>query len=95
MENINTDTPSGFRDRTILEVLYATGMRNSELCGLNLENINLEENEIKVFGKGSKERIVLISNRAKDIFLEYLNKIRPGFSRCHSEQNEEERRICF
>jgi len=69
---INTETPSGFRDRTILEVLYATGMRNSELCSLNFENLNLEENEIKVFGKGGKERIVLISKRATKFLSEYI-----------------------
>ena len=80
METINLTSPSGFRDRTILEVLYATGMRNSELRGLNLENINFEESEIKVFGKGSKERIVLISNRAKEFLLKYLNKTRPQLS---------------
>lgn len=77
---INTDTNSGFRDRVILEVLYATGMRISELCNLSFKDLNLEENEITVFGKGGKERIVLISKRANRLLKEYLTKIRPQFS---------------
>ncbi len=62
---------ANLRDRSILELLYASGMRISELCGLNFENLNLDENEITVFGKGGKERIVLVSNRARDYVLEY------------------------
>ncbi|MCK5177057.1 MAG: tyrosine-type recombinase/integrase, partial [Candidatus Aenigmarchaeota archaeon] len=71
------DTASGFRNRTILELLYATGMRISELCSLNFENIHLEENEINVYGKGSKERIVLISSRAKNFLIKYIKETRP------------------
>ncbi len=77
MEQVKMNSPSNSRDRTIFEVLYATGMRNSELCGLNLEDINLEENEIRVQGKGGKERIVLIGLRAKNFLGEYLVKTRP------------------
>ena len=75
-DGINMDTPSGYRDRTIVEVLYATGIRISELCSLNFQDLNLEENEITVFGKGGKERIVLISNRAKDFLANYIKDIR-------------------
>lgn len=60
------------RDRAILELLYASGMRVSEMCALNFENLNLDENEITVFGKGGKERIVLISNKAKDFLHSYI-----------------------
>lgn len=73
-------TTSQLRDGTILEVLYATGMRVSELCGLNFESLNLEENEITVFGKGGKERIVLINTGAKTLLLDYLKNIRPILS---------------
>lgn len=76
-DTLNTDSPLGFRDRVILELLYATGMRISELCNLDLADINIEGQEITVFGKGGKERIVLISNRAKRYLTEYLDKIRP------------------
>ena len=68
-DKVNTKTSAGYRDRTILEVLYATGMRISELCGLNFADLNLEHSEITVFGKGAKQRIVLINDRAKS-FLE-------------------------
>lgn len=70
------DTPAGYRNRAILELLYATGMRISELSNLNFENLNLEENEIKVFGKGSKERIVLVSSRAKQFLESYIKNAR-------------------
>ena len=71
LNNVKIDTPSGFRNRVILELLWATGMRVSELSNLNFGDINLEENEIRVFGKGAKERIVLMSNRAKDYLQQY------------------------
>jgi tyrosine recombinase XerC len=80
LDQIEAKTPSQSRDRTILEVLYATGMRISELCGLNFESLNLTENEITVFGKGGKERIVLINNRAKLFFSDYIEKTRPILS---------------
>ncbi len=76
LNNIKMDSPAGYRNRTILELLYATGMRISELSGLNFENLNLEENEIRVFGKGAKERIVLVSERAKNFLRTYIEKVR-------------------
>ena len=76
LNNIKISTPAGYRNRTILELLYATGMRISELSNLNFGNLNLEENEITVMGKGSKERIVLISARAKDFLEKYLKTVR-------------------
>lgn len=86
LNNIKMDTPAGYRNRTILELLYATGMRISELSSLNFENLNLEENEIKVFGKGSKERIVLVSNRAKNFLETYIKTVR--YLICKSEQKK-------
>ena len=74
---IDISTPAGFRNKTILELLYATGMRVSELSNLNFEHLNLENDEIKVFGKGAKERIVLVSHRAKDILQTYIRTVRP------------------
>ena len=72
LNNIKISTPAGYRNRTILELLYATGMRISELSNLNFGNLNLEENEITVMGKGAKERIVLVSARAKDFLEKYI-----------------------
>lgn len=76
LNNIKIDTPAGYRNRVILELLYATGMRVSELSNLNFGNLNLAENEITVMGKGSKERIVLVSSRAKDFLEKYLRTVR-------------------
>ena len=76
LNNINIDTPAGFRNKVIIELLWATGMRVSELSNLNFGDLNLEENEIRVFGKGAKERIVLISDRAKKYLQQYINTAR-------------------
>ena len=76
LNNIKISTPAGYRNRTILELLYATGMRISELSNLNFGNLNLEENEITVMGKGAKERIVLVSARAKDFLKKYIKTVR-------------------
>ena len=83
LNNVKIETPAGFRNRVILELLWATGMRVSELSNLNFGDLNLEENEIRVFGKGAKERIVLISDRAKQYLIQYINTARgllaPGY----------------
>lgn len=83
LNHVKITTPAGYRNRVILELLWATGMRISELSGLNLGDLNLENNEIRVFGKGAKERIVLVSNRAKEYLEQYLqtarNLIAPGY----------------
>ena len=76
LNNVKIDTPAGFRNRVILELLWATGMRVSELSNLNFGDLNIEENEIRVFGKGAKERIVLISDRAKQDLVQYINTAR-------------------
>ncbi len=76
LNNVKIETPAGFRNRVILELLWATGMRISELSNLNFGDLNIEENEIRVFGKGAKERIVLISERAKGYLIQYINSAR-------------------
>ncbi len=77
LDNVEINTPAGFRNKAILELLWATGMRVSELSGLNFEDLELDNNEIRVFGKGAKERIVLISNRAKKYLEQYIKTARP------------------
>lgn len=77
LANIKSDTPSGYRNRVIVELLYASGMRVSELSGLNFSDLNIDNNEIKVLGKGSKERIVLISDRVRDLLKTYIKTVRP------------------
>lgn len=70
-------TVQGFRDRTMLEVLYATGMRVSELMQLPLDKINLEQDYVLIFGKGSKERIVPLGKIAAAFVRNYLEQVRP------------------
>jgi integrase/recombinase XerC len=67
-------TPLGQRDRALLELLYASGLRVSELVGLTLEQIDLETNEIRVLGKGSKERVVLMGLPAVEALKNYLEQ---------------------
>ncbi len=70
-------TPSGLRDRAMLEVLYASGLRVSELIGLRLLDINLDAGFVRTVGKGSKERVVPIGEIAIEFTREYLEKARP------------------
>jgi integrase/recombinase XerD len=68
---------TGIRDRAILELLYATGMRVSELVGLKLGDLNLESGFLKCCGKGGKERIVPLGRSANEAVMKYLNRVRP------------------
>lgn len=81
LNNIKIETPAGYRNRAILELLWATGMRVSELSGLNFGDLNLRNNEIRVFGKGAKERIVLVTDRAKSYLERYIETARPLIAR--------------
>jgi integrase/recombinase XerD len=74
-------TVLGKRDKALLEILYATGLRVSELIGLKITNINLEGGYIRTVGKGSKERIVPMGTKAIDALREYLTNGRPSFQR--------------
>jgi integrase/recombinase XerD len=65
------------RDRAVLELLYATGCRASELTGLNLEDLHLDEGFCLCHGKGDKQRLVPLSHQASDVVREYLNNERP------------------
>lgn len=68
------DTAAGSRDRAILETLYSTGIRVSELVGLDMDDIDFISEVVKVFGKGSKERIVPIGRPAVDAIRRYVDK---------------------
>jgi integrase/recombinase XerC len=67
-------TAMGQRDRSLMELIYASGVRVSELAGLNLEQIDLENRQLRIWGKGSKERIVLIGEPAADTLRDYFNR---------------------
>lgn len=70
-------TPTGLRDRAILETLYATGLRVSELLGLKVQDIDVRSDEISVIGKRNKERLVLVGSRAVDALSCYIDHGRP------------------
>jgi len=73
----DTSQPLGQRDRAILEILYATGMRISELVGLDMATVEIARGQMMVRGKGGKDRIVLLGQPARDALDLYLKKGRP------------------
>jgi len=74
LKAVDLSDPVGQRDRAILELLYAAGIRVSELANLDVGQVNLNTNEIRVWGKGSKERVVLIGEPAAQALTAYLNE---------------------
>ncbi|HUT67578.1 MAG TPA: tyrosine recombinase XerC [Dehalococcoidales bacterium] len=74
VESPDLSQPQGQRDRALLELLYASGLRVSELVNINVEQVNLATNEIRVWGKGSKERVVLIGTPAARALTTYIDK---------------------
>ena len=79
----DTATPLGLRDRAMLELLYATGLRVSELVGLTLPQLRLDVGFLIAFGKGSKERVVPVGEQAEGWVLRYLREVRPGLANRH------------
>ena len=71
------DTPLGLRDRAMLELLYASGLRVSELVGLRTVLVGLDQGVVKVVGKGDKERLVPMGESARDAIVAYLHSARP------------------
>ena len=74
MNQPDLGTEKGLRDKAILELFYSTGMRLGELINLNIGSIDEKNNVVKVFGKGSKERLIPFGKRAKFCIEEYLKK---------------------
>lgn len=74
---VDISTTLGYRDRTMLEILYGAGLRVSELLSLNTEDINIELGFIRCYGKGNKERIIPIGEIALEYLINYLENIRP------------------
>jgi integrase/recombinase XerD len=81
---IDTTTKEGVRNRAIIEVLFSCGLRVSELVNLNISNLYVEERYVRVLGKGSKERLVPISDKAIDELEKWFEvrkyeiKVKPG-----------------
>ena len=81
-------TPEAKRDKAMLELLYASGMRVSELMSLNLDSVDTEGGSARCFGKGHKERVIPIAPRAASTLKEYLEEARP-----HLVHNDAERAL--
>ncbi|MBN1572139.1 MAG: site-specific tyrosine recombinase XerD [Deltaproteobacteria bacterium] len=77
----NIDIPSGIRDKAMLEILYASGLRVSELLGLKLNDVNLEYGYLVAKGKGKKERLVPIGGEALFWLERYVSEVRPSLGR--------------
>ena len=88
LEQPDISTKAGIRDRAMLELLYACGLRVSELCGLKQRDMLLEQEVIRVFGKGSKERIVPIGSSALEWVGSYQLEVRPHFMKQGKSTND-------
>ncbi|WP_067933714.1 site-specific tyrosine recombinase XerD [Alicyclobacillus kakegawensis] len=77
----NLQTVAGLRDRAMLELLYATGIRVSELVSLNVEDLNLAAGFLRCTGKGDKERVIPVGDIAVQVLSAYLQQSRPEFLR--------------
>lgn len=75
--NINPVKIYDYRNISMMETLYATGVRVSELCNIKLSDINYDDCTIKIFGKGKKERIVPINESSYNALIDYINNYRP------------------
>jgi integrase/recombinase XerD len=73
--------PDGLRDAAMLELLYATGLRVSELIHVKIENLVMDAGFLRTIGKGSKERIVPFGDSARDVIVTYLERGRPHFAK--------------
>ncbi len=73
-------TPAAARDRAILELLYGAGLRVSELVGLDVDDVDLQDASVRVLGKGSKERLVPVGRMARDAVAAYLTRGRPALA---------------
>ena len=85
-EPAKQSTPEAKRDRAMLELLYASGMRVSELISLNLDDLDIEGGFVRCFGKGNKERMVPIYRQAAVIVDEYIKEARPQIVRRDDEK---------
>lgn len=84
----DVETSMGIRDRAILECLYGCGLRASELIDLKIENLFLDEEMLRVFGKGSKERVIPIGKEAIHWVKLYLARVRPSLSKGITSRNQ-------
>ncbi len=77
LDVVDSTTFEGQRDKAMLEIMYSSGLRVSELCGLKASDINFEENFLRIKGKGSKVRLVPFGTDARNALIDYLGNTRP------------------
>jgi integrase/recombinase XerD len=82
----DSDTTEEARDMAMVELMYAAGLRVSELVGLNLRDVDLDAGTVRTVGKGSKERVIPIYDAAVDSIAEYITYSRPAHSRVETEE---------
>ena len=86
LEGMDTSSPLAYRDRTILELLYSTGIRVSELTGLDADRIDFKSSTLRILGKGSKERMVPVGKTAARFLLTYMRAVRPFLMKSPEEK---------
>ena len=83
----NTRKPGGIRDRAVLELIYASGLRATELVSLKLQDVNFDLGIVKVMGKGRKERIVPFGGKARKSIERYCKAVRPKWTARHPSES--------
>ena len=81
LDSFNEEDDEQFFQKLLLELIYVTGIRVSELCDIQIKTVNLAHKQIRIIGKGNKERIVLIDTETSESMLYYLRNIRPKFNK--------------
>lgn len=84
LDGLDPESPADLRDHAVLELLYATGIRVSELCGLDIDDLDRETETARVLGKGAKERTVPVGRPALDAVDHWLARGRPALVTAHS-----------
>jgi site-specific recombinase XerD len=86
LASLQAGTPEGYRDRTILELLYSSGIRAAEVLGLNIEHVDYRNGTAKVTGKGSKDRVVPVGRTALNCIESYVKAVRPYLLKNRTEK---------
>jgi len=81
INSINLDSLNGIRDKSLIMLMYSSGLRVSEIINLKLTNYYKDDDIIRIFGKGKKERLVPIGCKAKNALIDYINILRPKYSK--------------
>jgi site-specific recombinase XerD len=81
VDSLGGDGPLGLRNRALVELVYSAGLRSAEAVGLDLADVDFEQEHVRVRGKGGKERVVPLGEEAADVVARYLREARPELAR--------------